>query len=138
MDRKMTIAGAASKRSACVDFLSAKYKAEGYEIQIVPIEENGSQGSLLQMRNTTQNTTGGWLKKLSGLETCATVKLVDAGEALSAEVMAGKWLDKVAAGAVSMVVLWPLFVTASIGAIKQKAMLDRVWNETVTFLVSQK
>lgn len=75
------------------------------------------------------------MKKLTGLETCATVKLVDAGTALSAEVLAGKWLDKVAAGAVSMVVLWPLFVTASIGAIKQKAMLDNVWNETVKFLV---
>lgn len=134
MERKLTIAGAASKREACVEFLTEKYKAEGYEIQLVPIEENGAQGILLQMRNTTANTAGGWLKKLSGLETCATVKLVDSGKALSAEVLAGKWLDKVAAGAVSMVVLWPLFVTASIGAIKQKAMLDNIWNETVKFL----
>ena len=138
MDRKMTIAGAASKRAACVEFLSGKYKAEGYEVQIVPIEENGEQGVLLQMRNTTENTASGWMKNLTGLETCASVKLVDAGTALSAEVLAGKWLDKVAAGAVSMVVLWPLLVTASIGAIKQKAMLDRVWNETVTFLSTQK
>lgn len=134
MERKMTIAGAASKRESCVEFLSGKYKAEGYEVQVVPIEENGEQGVLLQMRNTAANTASGWMKKLTGLETCATVKLVDAGKALSAEVLAGKWLDKVAAGAVSMVILWPLFVTASIGAIKQKAMLDNVWNETVKFL----
>lgn len=134
MERKMTIAGAASAKEACVEFLSDKYKAEGYEVQLVPIEENGEQGVLLQMRNTTANTASGWMKKLTGLETCATVKLVDAGTALSAEVLAGKWLDKVAAGAVSMVVLWPLFITASIGAIKQKAMLDNVWNETVKFL----
>ena len=92
MDRKMTIAGAASKRAACVEFLSGKYKAEGYEVQIVPIEENGEQGVLLQMRNTTENTASGWMKKLTGLETCASVKLVDAGTALSAEVLAGKWL----------------------------------------------
>lgn len=134
MERKMTIAGATSKRESCVEFLSGKYKAEGYEVQVIPIEENGEQGVLLQMRNTAANTVGGWMKKLTGLETCATVKLVDAGKALSAEVLAGKWLDKVAAGAVSMVILWPLFVTASIGAIKQKAMLDNVWNETVKFL----
>lgn len=138
MDRKMTIANAACKKDACVEFLSNKYKAEGYEVQVVNIEDNGAHGVLLQMRNTADNTAGGWLKKLSGLETCATVKLVEQGDALSAEVLAGKWLDKVAAGAVSMVILWPLFVTASIGAIKQKAMLDRVWNETVTFLASQK
>lgn len=134
MERKMTIADAASAKEACVEFLSGKYKAEGYEVQIVPIEENGEQGVLVQMRNTATNTASGWMKKLTGLETCATVKLVDVGKALSAEVLAGKWLDKVAAGAVSMVILWPLFVTASIGAIKQKAMLDNVWNETVKFL----
>ncbi len=137
MERKLTIAGAASKKDACVEFITQKYKADGYEVQVVPIEENGAQGVLIQMRNTAQNTAGGWLKKLSGLENCATLKLVDAGEALAAEVLAGKWLDKVAAGAVSMIVLWPLFVTASIGAIKQKAMLDRLWDETVKYLTAK-
>lgn len=134
MDRKLTLAGAASKMNACVKFLSEKYKAEGYEVQAIDIEDNGNKGVLLQMRDAAANTAGGWLKKLSGLETCATVKLIKERTALSAEVLAGKWLDKVAAGAVSMVVLWPLFITASIGAIKQKTMLDNLWNETVRFL----
>lgn len=136
MDRKMTIAGGASKRAACVEFLKAKYEAQGYEVQVLTVEENGNQGNFVQIRPKAAQSAGGWFKKLTGLETCASVKLLDKGEELDAEVLAGKWMDKVAAGAVSMVVLWPLIVTASIGAFKQKAMLDDVWKDTLTFLVS--
>lgn len=136
MDRKMSIAGGAAKRASCVEFLKAKFEAQGYEVQVLTVEENGNQGNFVQIRPKQAQSAGGWLKKLSGLETCASVKLMDRGADLDAEVLAGKWMDKVAAGAISMVVLWPLMVTASIGAFKQKAMLDDVWKDTLTFLVS--
>ena len=43
------------------------------------------------------------------------------------EIGAGKWIDKAAVGTVSMLVLWPLAVTAGIGALaEQMKMPDKI------------
>lgn len=137
MSRKTTIPGAAAKIDECARFIQEKYQRDGYGTQRLLFEENGTQGMLVQIKNAT--TTGGsLLRTVTGLSSCATLKLSAAGDDLSIEVMAGKWLDKVGAAAVSMVILWPLLVTASIGAFRQKAFLDRVYNETLTWLATQR
>jgi hypothetical protein len=46
---------------------------------------------------------------------------------LTVEIGAGKWLDKAAAGVVSLIVLWPLAVTAALGAWEQGNMPGRVF-----------
>jgi hypothetical protein len=53
---------------------------------------------------------------------------------LEVEVFGGKWLDKVAAGAVSLVVLWPLVIIAGISVWKQNAPLNELYDEAVLFL----
>jgi hypothetical protein len=46
---------------------------------------------------------------------------------LTVEVGAGRWIDKAAAGTVSLFVLWPLAVTAAIGAWQQMKMPERTF-----------
>jgi hypothetical protein len=97
------------------------------------IEDGGTEGLLVQIRNATTGS-GRFFRTVTGLTSCATLKLIPRGGDLEIEVMAGKWLDKIGAAAVSLVVLWPLLVTASIGAFRQKAMLDNLYAEALAWL----
>jgi hypothetical protein len=47
---------------------------------------------------------------------------------LTVQIGAGKWIDKAAAGTVSMFVLWPLAITAGIGAWEQMKMPEKIFN----------
>ena len=134
---KTTIAGAADKMEALASHILEKYRLEGYGVQSIRFEENDLDGLLVQMKNST-STGGGLLRTVTGLSSCATLKLTASGKDLNVEVMAGKWLDKVGAAAVSMVILWPLLITASIGAFRQKAFLDKVFNEALAWLASNR
>ena len=131
--RKTIVSGASAKMDLCADFITNKYRVTGYDVQMARIETGGADGALIQIRNAT--TGGGRLfRTVTGLTSCASLKLIPKGEDLEVEVMAGKWLDKIGAVAVSMVVLWPLLVTASIGAFRQRALLDAVYTETLAWL----
>ncbi len=136
MSNKTTISGAAGKLDACATYIQGKYQSEGYGTQRIAFEENDSRGILVQIKNST-STGGGLLRTVTGLSSCATLKLTAVGNDLAVEVMAGKWLDKVGAAVVSWFILWPLMVTAAIGAFRQKAFLDKVYNETIAWLASQ-
>ena len=133
--RKTIVPGAVGRMRGCADFVCGKYRSTGHDAQIARIEENGSEGVLVQIRNATTGS-GRFFRSVTGLTSCASLKLVPRGVDLEVEVMAGKWLDKIGAAAVSMVVLWPLFVTATIGAFRQKAMLDNLYAETLAWLAS--
>lgn len=124
---KKTIVGGAGKMAACAKLVQRRYQEMGYQVQQLNFEDGGYPGILVQIRNVNEQGAGKWFKRLVGLETCATLKLTTAGDGLTLEVMEGKWLDKVVVASVSWFVLWPLFVTASIGAYKQKKLLDKVF-----------
>ena len=131
--RKTVVPDAASRMNACADFICQKYRSTGYDVQTARVEDGGREGLLVQIRNAT--TGGGrFFRTVTGLTSCATMQLLPNGSDLELEVMAGKWLDKIGAAAVSMVVLWPLLVTASVGAIRQKSMLDNLYAEAVAWL----
>ena len=51
------------------------------------------------------------------------------------EIGAGKWIDKAAAGTVSLFLLWPLAITAGFGAWEQMQMPDKVFDYIGTRLV---
>jgi hypothetical protein len=69
---------------------------------------------------------GGW-RKFAGMSTALNVVLRHKDRELEVEIGAGKWLDKAAAGAVSLFVLWPLAVTAAYGAWEQTKMPGQVF-----------
>lgn len=137
MSNKTTISGAAGKLEACASHILEKYQSEGYGVQRIAFEENDNNGILVQMKNST-STGGGLLRTVTGLSSCATLKLTVVGNDLNVEVMAGKWLEKAGVAVVSWFILWPLFVTAAVGAFRQKSFLDRVYNDTLAWLATNK
>jgi hypothetical protein len=79
-------------------------------------------GTLLQIEKT-----GGW-RKFTGMSTALNIVLRQTPRELAVEIGAGKWIDKAAAGAVSLFILWPLAVTAALGAWEQSKMPERVFD----------
>jgi hypothetical protein len=49
-------------------------------------------------------------------------------DTLTVEIGAGKWIDKAAVGVVSMLVLWPLAVTAGFGAWEQSKLPEKIFD----------
>lgn len=132
MKRQTIISSAAIKIDDCAKYIKNRFENDDYQAQILRFDDNGENGILVQIRNTKTGTLK-WMKTLTGLETCATLKLLTAGENLKIEVLAGKWLDKATVAAVSWFVLWPLLFTAAIGSIKQKHLLDRVFIDSLGY-----
>ena len=135
--RKSTIPDAAARVDDCAASIRETYRSNGYAAQILRFEENGATGTLVQIKNST-SAEGSLLRTVTGMSSCATLKLTVSGDDLDVEVMAGKWLDKVGVAVVSWFVLWPILVTAAIGAFRQKSFLDRVYADTLAWFASNK
>ena len=67
------------------------------------------------------------LRTLSGMKLATTVELNGSGTQLNVTLGEGQWEDKLGAGAVGLFLLWPLAVTAGIGAYKQKKLPGEVF-----------
>lgn len=93
--------------------------SEGFDSQQLSTEANSV---LLQIKKR-----GGW-RDLVGMSTSLNVVFTQAAETLTVEIGAGKWIDKATVGTVSMFILWPLAVTAGIGAWEQMRMPDRIFD----------
>ena len=78
-------------------------------------------GLLIQVRKQ-----GTW-RALVGMQTALNVILRTDGDEITVEIGAGQWLDKAAAGVVSLFILWPLAVTAAIGAWNQMQTPEKVF-----------
>jgi len=104
---------------------------EGFNTQNLATEDGAA---LLQIRKQ-----GGW-RQWVGMDTALNIVVDLRGDDLSVEIGAGKWADKAAAGVVSLFVLWPLAVTAAIGAWNQMKMPERIYsrvNELVSWRQSR-
>jgi len=77
---------------------------------------------------------GGW-RDLVGMATSLNVVFSHSADTLTVEIGAGKWIDKAAVGTVSMFILWPLAVTAGIGAWEQMKMPDKIFEHIASRLV---
>ena len=72
---------------------------------------------------------GGMWQQFLGLDKAISVRFTPVGkEQVTVEIGGGKWTDKAIGAAVSMVVLWPLFVTSSVGAVGQVKLLKDARN----------
>ncbi len=100
------------------DDLEDWLRGEGFTVQDLKTEEGAT---LIQV-----SQPGGW-RKLIGMSTALNVILDQQGDDLTVEIGAGQWIDKAAAGAVSLFVLWPLAVTAAIGAWNQMKTPQRIF-----------
>ena len=81
-----------------------------------------NQGTLLQIKKR-----GGW-RDFVGMSTSLNLVFHQSGDTMTVQIGAGKWIDKAAAGTVSLFILWPLAITAGIGAWEQMKMPDKVFD----------
>lgn len=132
MERIKIISDAADRQEDCADFIVRQYVSDDYRVQKLSFEESGSRGIAVQIQNTSEGFLSG-VKKLTGLGTCATLKLEKIGDDLKLSVGEGRWLDKAALAGLSMVVLAPLLISSTIGAVMQKKLLDKVFVDALGF-----
>jgi hypothetical protein len=81
-----------------------------------------TQAVLLQIKKR-----GGW-RDFVGMATSLNIVFRQSVDTLTVEIGAGKWIDKAAVGTVSMFILWPLAVTAGVGAWEQMKLPEKVFN----------
>ncbi|MFQ5597183.1 MAG: TIR domain-containing protein [Nitrospiria bacterium] len=131
-DRK----GVKSRRFICapddygrlISDLKGWLEGQDYACQQIATEEGGV---LLQVAQT-----GSW-RKFVGMATSLNVHMHQDASTITVEIGAGKWVDKAAAGTVSLFVLWPLAVTAGIGAWQQIKLPDKIFDYLGSKLVSR-
>jgi len=70
---------------------------------------------------------GSW-RDLVGMATSLNIVFHTGDETLTVEIGAGKWVDKAAVGTVSLFILWPLAITAGMGAWEQMKMPERIFD----------
>ena len=99
--------------------------SEGFKCQKLQTK-NG--GTLLQIEKV-----GGW-RKFVGMSTALNIVFHQVENTVNVEIGAGRWIDKATTGTVAYFILWPLAVTAGIGAWQQLKMPERVFEHVSGFL----
>ncbi|MBV9257346.1 MAG: FHA domain-containing protein [Ktedonobacteraceae bacterium] len=97
------------------------YIAQGYQAQ----QFGDQQQRLVQLKK------GGDFEAIIGMQAALTVTIQKTAGGTLAMIGQQKWLDKAAVGAVGIValpVLWPLALTAGVGALRQASLSNQVLN----------
>jgi len=94
-------------------------EGQDFTCQNIPTEENEI---LLQVVKK-----GSW-RKFVGMETALNVLIRQKENMVTVEIGAGNWIDKAAVGTASVFVLWPLAVTAGIGAWQQMKLPEEIFD----------
>ena len=103
-----------------IDELSRFLHTEkGMDVQTAPTPD----GYLLQAGQPKDT-----LRTLSGMRLATTVQFSVVENNLNVTIGEGQWADKLGAGAVGLFLLWPLAITAGIGAYKQKNLPDEIFH----------
>ena len=108
-----------------VGTLQNRLSAGGFECQRFQMEDGGI---VLQIEKV-----GGW-RKVVGMSTAIHIVFHQIENMVNVEIGNGRWLDKAAAGLLSTIILWPLAVTAGIGAWKQMKLPERIYGYIAEFL----
>ncbi len=103
-----------------------------FRLQNYQVQELGTKDQMI-----VQLKKGGAFVALLGMQVALTVTLNREPGGVFASVGQQQWLDKAAVAAVSMVVLWPLAVTAGAGAAQQVKLVSQVWRTLDSFARQQ-
>ncbi|MEN3325578.1 MAG: hypothetical protein V7638_385 [Acidobacteriota bacterium] len=126
-DHVQKIPGSTSRRYTCpeedavrlIQEVKGWLDSQGFDTQQLSADD---QSLLVQIKKR-----GGW-RDLVGMATSLNILFHQNADTLTVEIGAGKWVDKAAVGAVSLVILWPLAITAGMGAWEQMKMPDRIFD----------
>jgi ribosomal protein L40E len=108
------------------DDMSNMFLMQGYQAQ----HFSNRDSVMVQLKK------GGELQALLGMQAALTVTMNRTPGGVLAVIGQQQWIDKAAAGAVGMLILWPLAFTAGAGAIRQSNLASQVLN-TLDSLVRQ-
>lgn len=128
------IEGSKSRRYVCtsgdasrlISDVKGWLDAQGFDSQQMNTD---NQNLLLQIKKR-----GGW-RDFVGMATSLNIVFHQSGDMLAVEIGAGKWIDKASVGIVSMLVLWPLALTAGFGVWEQMKMPEKIFDYIGTRLV---
>lgn len=126
-DHVQKIPGSTSRRYTCpeedavrlIQDVKGWLDSQGFDTQQVSADD---QSLLIQIKKR-----GGW-RDLVGMATSLNILFHQSNDTLTVEIGAGKWVDKAAVGTVSLFILWPLAITAGMGAWEQMKMPDKVFD----------
>lgn len=112
------------------------YQAQGLDIERIAIELERMfllQGYQVQHFGEQNHTVvqfkkGGDFAAIVGMQAALTLTLQTSPGGVMAVIGQQKWADKAAAGAVGMLILWPLAFTAGAGAIRQSNLANQLLN----------
>jgi ribosomal protein L40E len=93
--------------------------SQNFEAQQLNTEDGGV---MMQIKKQ-----GGW-RDWVGMATSLNILFHESEDTLNVQIGAGKWADKIGAGAVSLILLWPLAISAGYGAWEQMKMPDNVFD----------
>ncbi|HJP91809.1 MAG TPA: TIR domain-containing protein [Pyrinomonadaceae bacterium] len=121
------IPGSTTRRYVCEEAntlrllhdLKSWLDSEGFDTQQVNADD---ESLLLQIKKR-----GAW-RDYVGMSTTLNILFHQSTDTLTVEIGAGKWVDKAAAGTVSLFVLWPLAITAGMGAWEQMKLPDKIFD----------
>lgn len=103
--------------------------AEGFNCQRLQTEDGGI---VIQVEKA-----GGW-RKVVGMSTAVHIVFRQVENTLNVEIGNGRWLDKASAGMLSIIILWPLAITAGIGAWQQMKLPGRVFGYLTEYIGQSK
>ena len=125
MTQSKTFHGPSSRFPELIASTQSWLAGEGFKCQKLQTEDGGT---LLQIEKV-----GGW-RKFLGMSTALNIVFHQVENTVNVEIGAGRWIDKATTGAVAYFILWPLAVTAGIGAWQQMKMPERVFAHIAKFL----
>src|SRR3954447_10974163 len=98
--------------------LEGCYLSQDYQVQHLGNKE----------RMVVQVKMGNELEAVIGMQAALTVTLQRYPHGVVATVGQQQWIDKAAAGAIGMLLLWPLAITAGVGVIRQAGLESQVFS----------
>jgi hypothetical protein len=124
MTQSRTFSCPSSRFSGVITSTQSWLSGEGFKCQKLQTEDGNA---LLQIEKV-----GGW-RKLVGMSTALNLVFHQVENTVNVEIGAGRWIDKATTGAAAYFILWPLAVTAGIGAWQQMKMPERVFERIAKF-----
>ena len=103
--------------------------AEGFKCQRLQMEDGGI---VIQIEKG-----GGW-RKVLGVSTAVHIVFHQVENTVNVEIGNGRWLDKAAAGTLSLIILWPLAITGGIGVWQQMKLPGRVFGYLAEYIGQSK